>query len=462
MGKPEQNRDIATLPEARESPEVSDLSDLEKECQRLREERDLLRLLIDHVPAYVYAKDLHSRFLVKNLAGARWLGFDSPEAALGKTPWDLYPPELAERLVADDRQVLESGQALEGHEHQVKDSTGAVRWLRTTKVPFRDHHGAVVGLVGISVDINEARLTAEELQRSEARFRDIAEVSADILWETDENLRYTMISGRYTEISGIPIESAIGKRRGEGVLDNFPLDAEERARWADHFADLEARRPFRDFEFCLPTEEKTWVLQSSGKPFFDGDGQFLGYRGISHDITEAHELRQQLIHQASRDGLTQLLNRTAFQERLRQALARAARMDSSVGLFFIDLDRFKPVNDRLGHEAGDQLLRMVAERLQHNVRDGDTVARLGGDEFALLVEDSRTRRELAEVAQKLLDLLRAPFQLKRETVTLDCSIGISRYPDDGLDPEELLRRADKAMYHAKARAGSDYRFHQPV
>jgi diguanylate cyclase (GGDEF)-like protein/PAS domain S-box-containing protein len=187
-------------------------------------------------------------------------------------------------------------------------------------------------------------------------------------------------------------------------------------------------------------------------------GKVENYLAIFSDITPRKREEQELYDLATHDTLTGLPNRFLFSERFRRAIARAKRASHLVGLLYLDLDRFKPVNDLLGHECGDQLLQTVARRIKRSVREEDTIARLGGDEFAVILEHLLRPRDAAATARKLLHALARPFLLEGHKASVTASIGITVYPLDGDDVETLVKRADGAMYRAKTERRNDYRF----
>jgi len=171
--------------------------------------------------------------------------------------------------------------------------------------------------------------------------------------------------------------------------------------------------------------------------------------GIIQDVSELRQSQQRLIHSAHHDSLTNLPNRILFQQRLKRGMQTAKRSGSKMALLFIDLDRFKHINDSLGHEVGDSLLREVANRFRDEMRDNDMVARLGGDEFAIILDAIKHKQEVLSFIQRLIKLFKQPFFLHSNTLYVEASIGVSLYPDNGHDSEELLRNADMAMYQAK-------------
>ncbi len=192
---------------------------------------------------------------------------------------------------------------------------------------------------------------------------------------------------------------------------------------------------------------------------FDGDGRFTGYRGIARDVTQSRRAEERIRRLAHFDELTGLPNRTMFMHTLQRAFSQAQRRNKQFALFFIDLDRFKNINDSLGHEAGDRLLQEVARRLRKHLRESDTVARLGGDEFVVLVEDCADSRELNAIAQSILNSIGRPCVLAGQEYHVTASIGISVYPADGQDPAALLKNADIAMYLAKDHGKNNFQFY---
>jgi len=187
-------------------------------------------------------------------------------------------------------------------------------------------------------------------------------------------------------------------------------------------------------------------------------GKVENYLAILSDITLRKQEEQELYELATHDALTGLPNRFFFSERFRHAMVRAKRASHLVGLLYLDLDRFKPVNDALGHKCGDKLLQAVARRLKRSVREEDTIARLGGDEFAVILEHLSRPRDAAATSRKILRALARPFLLDGHKARITASIGITVYPIDGDDVETLLKRADGAMYRAKSERMNDYRF----
>ena len=203
-----------------------------------------------------------------------------------------------------------------------------------------------------------------------------------------------------------------------------------------------------------------WTLTSK-LPLHDESGNVIGLVGMTREISETRETELALQHLATHDALTDLPNRFLLVDRLGQTLARAQRTTSTFAVLFMDIDRFKEVNDSRGHDVGDLLLRAFGQRLAKSVRKSDTVARIGGDEFVLILENVHGTAEADEIATKLQHSLARPFTLESKRLKVTASIGISFYPDHGQDAETLLRAADYAMYLAKRRGGNGHTTYLP-
>lgn len=199
-------------------------------------------------------------------------------------------------------------------------------------------------------------------------------------------------------------------------------------------------------------------FETDANPVRGPDGAPAQLVLISHDVTERKEMEAYLLHQSFHDSLTGLPNRLLLLDRLSQATAHRERLHAQVAVLFLDLDNFKEVNDSLGHAAGDRLLQVVSERLRANVREGDTVARVGGDEFVIMLVDLHQLADAAQVADKILAAVSSACQIEGSELHVTPSIGLAIFPEDGLEPDTLLRNADTAMYHAKREGGAHYCF----
>jgi diguanylate cyclase (GGDEF)-like protein/PAS domain S-box-containing protein len=207
-------------------------------------------------------------------------------------------------------------------------------------------------------------------------------------------------------------------------------------------------------------------LEIHMRPLFDAQGEISGFLEISHDITPYIHMQEKLkaqsadyYHSSIHDPLTRLPNRRLLMDRMEQAVHRKTRSKETFGLFFLDLDHFKEINDTLGHAAGDKVLIEVGQRFKKRIRKGDTVARTGGDEFVLIIENGASIHHFNEVARKILKDFSRPFRIQDQEVTMSCSIGISLFPQDDREIEVLFHYADLAMYRAKQLGRNQYAFY---
>lgn len=296
----------------------------------------------------------------------------------------------------------------------------------------------------------------EALRTSQARLASLLSLSSDWVWEMDPAGRFSFVSDGLTHRTGLPVALLSGQAcTVDGPLRVSRADAD---RLAEQMAQL---RPFHDITFALQSElGRHHHMRISGEPLLDG-GTLVGWRGVGSDVT-ASVLAERKIHELARyDSLTGLPNRRMFMELLDDALERGRR-GHAFALLFIDLDRFKSVNDHLGHGAGDELLRKVSARLRTQLRAGDLLARLGGDEFVVLSDAPADTRTLSALADRIIRAAAEPTTLAQHVVQVSASVGISIYPQDGSDAEHIVRHADVAMYHAKALGKNRHEFFTPA
>ena len=285
------------------------------------------------------------------------------------------------------------------------------------------------------------------LAMSEKRFWDISEAAGESLLEMDPEGHLTFLSGHAMNVLEYDRDELLGRTPFDLML---PSEA-ERARLflGEH---VRNKTGFRDFEVQMTTKSgRTVWINVTAVPMFDEDGTFRGHRGAAMDITGRKRAEEQLLHDAFYDGLTDLPNRALFMDRLGHALRRANRAeDYPCAVIFLDLDRFKVVNDSLGHMVGDKLLKEAARRLERCIRPGDTVARLGGDEFVMLCEQIPDVETAKAIAYRVQDALSSPFMIEGSEIRSSASIGIALTSPEYERPEEVLRDADITMYRAKA------------
>ena len=316
---------------------------------------------------------------------------------------------------------------------------------------------ALVVIAGFSAYVmHHAGQAARAIELSQARFRDVADASSDWIFETDPELRFLFVSERVAQLTGRPAEAYVGRT----LYDVFH-HGDNTVQWARYQQALAQTKPFRNIlALCDDVDGGRLTLRIAGKPSFDEAGHFLGYRGTATDLTRELEAERQARFLTSHDALTGLPNRSLLNERLDEAIGVVGRRRDLAAVLSIDLDRFKDVNDTLGHAVGDALLQEAASRLEACLRETDTLARIGGDEFTVIQTALQDAGAVEVLARRILDVLEEPFELGGERVSITSSIGIALIPLDGSIGGRLLQSADIALDRAKAEGRGTFRFYE--
>ena len=308
----------------------------------------------------------------------------------------------------------------------------------------------------LMVLINSFNVMVDEVGAKEEKLRKLSravEQSPASVVITDKSGAIEYVNPKFVELTGYTPSEAIGKNP-RILKSGYTSDDDYRKLWGEISAGKEWRGEFYNRR---KNGEMFWGAAVIS-PITGEDGKTTHYLSVTEDITLRKEYEERLLFQANFDGLTKLPNRTLFFDRLTSAIATARRQKRIVALLFIDLDRFKGVNDTLGHTIGDSLLKRAAERLSKCVREADSMARLGGDEFAVLLQDVKHPQDASIVAKKIIETLSAPFSMVGREIFVGASIGITVFPGDGNDSMEMLRNADVAMYQAKDSGRGTYRY----
>ena len=338
-------------------------------------------------------------------------------------------------------------------EFRVLRPDGSLRQVEATAHASRGDDGKVVALTGTVQDITERRRSEQALRDSAAQLRLFADNVPAMTVSLDEHLRFLFANKRYAEFFGFEPADLVGRHLREVVGEEAYREIE------GYFAQALQGHPVTYQRMRKPATGESRYLEVKLLPHVGDQGKILGCFTVTTDITE-HKLAAERIQRvAHHDSLTGLPNRLLFNDRLSQAISLAKRDARQFALLYLDLDRFKAVNDTLGHTAGDELLQAVAARIRVQVRESDTVARVGGDEFTVILPDIARREEAETVARKIMAALAAPFPLgtQKQSVDIGTSIGIALYPAHARDADALVKAADAAMYGAK-QAGSGFRF----
>jgi diguanylate cyclase (GGDEF)-like protein/PAS domain S-box-containing protein len=411
------------------------------------------RALLDAIPNPVYFQDTEGRYQAYNRAWADVFG--RGEEWAGRTVGEMFPPDLAALHQERDRMLLDRPSSTT-YEAVMPTGEGDKRQMLYNKVSFVDQRGEVAGVIGVVTDVTHYKETERALEASEARFRVLTESSLDLISIIHEDGTILYQSGALRTLVGYDPADTIGK----SVYDLIHRDDVEVVREAIRRV-VDGLQSHAPIEFRMRHRDGVWrTFESLGTNCL-GNPHIGGVVFNSRDVTDRKVIQQRIQHLAYHDNLTGLPNRSLLQDRLQHSIARAERAGRKVAVLFIDLDNFKNINDTLGHDVGDELLRQVSRRLTECVRLEDTIARQGGDEFIVLLDSLDDSRGASVVAQKVLNSLRQPFVLGGGEQHVSGSVGIALYPEDGKDAQTLMKNADTAMFHGKSLGKNTYQYFTP-
>ncbi len=421
--------------------------------QALRASEERYRDVFDASPLPMWVWDDETLDIVAvNQAATVHYGYSRDEF-LRMNVRDFWLPDEATRYERNIRSRAQQTSLQLQRRHRTKDG-------RTidTEVTARlfTLGGRSVWLTVIN-DVSERMLAEAALRESEEQFRQLAGNIPQVFWITDTANRQTLyVSPAAETMLGRPLQDILADRR---ALIRA-VHKEDRARVYAARKTAMASGYDETYRIVRVDGSIRWV-HDRAFPVRDAEGRIYRIAGIAEDVTDRKHAEERLEHLAHYDTLTNLPNRALFYDRLKQTLAQARRNRWTMGVMFIDADRFKNVNDTLGHAVGDQLLQQIARRLTQSVRSDDTVGRLGGDEFAIVLSTLASAQDATLVAQKIMATFTEPYKLEGAEVYVTVSIGITLFPDDSSDHDVLIKNADTAMYRAKEIGRNSYQFYRP-
>ena len=394
------------------------------------------------------------RFLFANRAAEEFLGIP-PGGLPGRCPHEITVERLhsdGSPCPPDDDPIVHSLRAGEELRHQVfglRYADGTVRWMEINSTALSMEPDGEPGLVATLSDITERRKAEEQLRLA---FEAIRQSGEGILM-TDAEHRILSVNPAFETRTGYAASEVIGQTPdifASGRTDAAFYHAMQTHIERDGCWQGEVWNQPRQGDACPEWLNVSMVCEYAGQP--------RHYVYIYTDMTERVEAQHRIEQLAHHDPLTGLPNRLLLRDRVEQATAQASRLQSRVALLFLDLDRFKTVNESLGHPLGDKLLKEAVTRLRYCVRESDTISRQGGDEFVIVLNDVRDSDAVSRVAEKIHQQMREPMDIEGHTLMASFSIGVAIYPDDGQDFDTLLKKADTAMYHAKESGRNSHRF----
>ena len=428
----------------------TDVTERRNTERALRASEAELRLLTDNVPAMILYVDRQMNCIYANQRYADFFNLKLSQIT-GKPLREIVGLEAYPALAVHFAAALQ-GQPV-SYQRMVHLQSGEQRWLEVKLVPRVEEQGKIPGCYSMAIDITEQKSTEQALRDSIEQMRLFADNVPSMTVSWDEHLRCRFANRRFAEFFGQPVESLRGRHLREVIGEDAYRDVSGQFQLV-----LEGKPTSYQRVAKLASGEER-MIEVKVMPQLAEDGRVSGCYAVTTDITEQRKAAERIEHLAHHDTLTGLPNRLLFNDRLTQAISRAKRDASRFALLYLDLDKFKPVNDTLGHNAGDELLRMTAERIRQQVRESDTVARVGGDEFTVILSDITNYANVASVASKIIAALSKSYYLERQKqhVDIGTSIGIAVYPDHALDHDTLVKFADASMYKAKSQ-GSCYVF----
>jgi diguanylate cyclase (GGDEF)-like protein/PAS domain S-box-containing protein len=431
---------------------IIDLTAEKNASQALQDKTEEIESILESSPLAIIARDFDSVIRTWNPAAEKLFGWRAEEVIGTNT--SIVPPHLKDVTLAQ-RKRAEEGELIQIEETQRLHRDGTVIDVSVTVAPLYGAHGQVTGTMVIIADITRRKRAEMALRKNETQLR-LALESADMAtWHWDLVESTLVSSTGFSGLFGLDQDAAFSSYRA------FKRSIHPEEWRLVHAAIRNAIHNSDDFDLQMrvvwPDGSVHWVA-ADGQVIRNPDGEAVALIGVAMDVTERKLSEQRIAHMAQHDALTGLPNRLLLRDRIGQAIAQANRNKTQLAVLFLDLDRFKNINDSLGHEAGDKLLQTVAGRIVLCLREGDTVSRLGGDEFVIVLPDVGDGGAAATVAAKVLETLASPFQLQGQDVHAGASIGVAMYPADGADADTLMRNADAAMYYAKDLGRANYQF----
>lgn len=434
---------------------VRDITERKLAEEALRKSEDQLRRMVDGTEALLMNVDLEGKISYANEAISRLLG-TPPDELLGRLYLKYVDPRDRDRVHSFYIQSLEQ-KTSNSLEFRLAAAGGETRWVRFVNHPILED-GEIIGQSGFALDITDSVELERKAEERSLYLEGVLESALDAIVTLDHESIITDWNNGAENLFGYSREEALGENIDELIIKQDHDLIKEAHELSDHVL---AGNTIPTTETIRYRKDGSGVnVLLTGAPILI-DGEVVGGVATYTDITPQKDLEEAIKHMATHDSLTGLPNRRLFNDRIVLEISHAQRRNEKVAVVLLDLDLFKEVNDSLGHSTGDKLLQAVGKRLCHVLRKSDTVARMGGDEFMLILPEMNTVEDSKASLTRLLNSLRKPFHVEGHRIQISASLGISFYPDDGVDVETLVKKADIAMYKSKALGGSQFQFYNP-
>lgn len=433
------------------SRDISSYKELE---YALSSKEQLFRALAENSPDLIIRYDTMCRKIYVNAMAIKTFGRSTAEL-LGETPTE------AELLLNYNEFELKLKEVIRTKQESMIEvstlSSGEKIWAEVRLIPEFDGGGELISVLAVGRYITERKKLEIHLNATLSQFEQFINNITEMAWIKDKEGRYIIVNQVLANRFGLNIKDMIGRHDSDFFDEKTSREHIE--------ADLKVMQKgitLKIEEMIFSNQDHEQWIESIKNPFKDSNGEIIGTIGTARDITDRKYAEKQMTFMAQHDALTNLPNRILAKDRAEQAIAHAKRNECKVAFLFIDLDKFKDINDSLGHLAGDTMLKLIAARLGQCIRKTDTLSRQGGDEFLIILSNIKESSSVLLTIDKIFKSLEEPFRLGSHTLFTSVSIGVSLYPDDGVTFNRLYQRADIAMYQAKAQGRNTYAFHSSI
>lgn len=424
-----------------------DVTQRVKDSQQIQASQKELSGILNNMQDTFYRTDREGRIINVYQSVYRMLGY-TVEELIGTRVADLYVDKDGREKFM--RALEDADGEVTNHETILRHKDGTEVWVSTNAHYYRDEQGEIAGVEGTTRNVTLQKQTESLMHMLSSALQQ----TADLVMIADAKGIITYVNSAFESVTGYGAAETLGKS-----TNLLRSGRQNREFYQILWTTILAGKPFSEVFINRRKDGGLFYEEKTITPIRDNNGDITHFVSTGKDITDRIQTQERLRFMAHHDALTELPNRTLFLDRLKQAMARARWHDRKIAVMFLDLDRFKTINDTLGHNVGDQLLVKLTQRLSASVRAGDTVARFGGDEFAMLLDDIASEQDISFIAKKVLATMAPAFEIGSRELFISCSIGISIYPRDGEDSETLLRNADIAMYRAKDLGRNNYQFY---
>lgn len=418
-----------------------DITQRKKVEEKLEESEREHRLMVEWSPeAIIVHRD--GIVLYANQASVELLGATSASDLVGKDILRFSTPEYIELVEERIKNLSSEGVVVPKTEEKVIRLDGKEIEIEVTGISLR--YEGIPSYFMLIHDVSKKKEAYRAMVKSEERYNLIAENMTDLICLIDDDGTFKYASPSHVKILGYPSESY------EGTKASMWMHEDDLRIVRASMSKMKETREETVVEFRFINSENNWVwLESKATPIISDDGEILHYLFVSREITERKQYEEKLTHLAYHDPLTALPNRRRLNDTLDETIRDSIENNKMFAVFFMDIDKFKKVNDRLGHDVGDELLKQFTRRIKTSLRSEDLIARYGGDEFTIIVNDAKSEFFALAVAERILATLQEPWDINGERFVTTSSVGIALFPNDGKTRRELLKGADIALYRAK-------------